>query len=68
MIKANATFTGENGSCGFEKGKAYNLEISKRLFGGLLVRGYAYGNGRRLSCPYGSFVAFLKNWTNVIPL
>ncbi len=55
-MKFRATFIGEN-SLGYEKGKTYDL-----LMIGPLTISRIDGTG---ICPYGSVLAFIKNWENL---
>lgn len=55
-----ATFIGKNGSLGYVTYAIYELKVKQRGFTFIIER--MDGSGK---CPYGSTVAFLKNWTNI---
>lgn len=70
--QVKATFIGQDGSLGYTKGKDYVLTI--RMAGDMYPAGSIHierystvdelnGDG---GCIYGSMIAFLDNWTNII--
>lgn len=61
-----AIFQGQNGSCGFEHGKTYNLFIDHKPGGNISVFDTEIEAGVRKSverqCEYETMVGFLNNW------
>lgn len=64
-----ATFTGANGSMGYETGKEYRLKLIFPTSQKILLKALRLdGNDKMVSesaCPYESVSAFLNNWKNV---
>ena len=59
-----ATFTGEDGSCGYKNGKEYKLIINHTEKGRGLIEIVSHGNSEGY-CTYNSMHAFMNNWDNV---
>jgi len=63
-IRAKATFKGQNGSCGYNTGKEYELKIVHKDNGRGMIS-ISTGNKIESMCDYNSLSAFLKNWDNI---
>lgn len=55
-----AIFRGQNGSCGFETNREYQLEIYHDANSYIRIDG---GDARH--CDYQSFISFMNNWDNI---
>ncbi len=61
MAIIKATFTGNN-SLGYVNGHSYILSVNQLPNGQLQIYRADNSGG---SCPYDSFISFLKNWAQV---
>lgn len=57
--RIRAIFRGQNGSCGFETNREYQLEVHHN------GRGYIQIDGGGRHCDYQSLVSFMNNWDNI---
>lgn len=58
--KVKAIFRGQDGSCGFQTNREYQLEVMHDVNSYIRIDG---GDGH--FCDYQSFVSFMKNWDNI---
>jgi hypothetical protein len=65
-ITVKAIFRGQDGSCGYETNKEYELLINYGKNNVLWIEremnDFATNNGY---CEYGSVISFLENWDNI---
>jgi len=55
MKLVRAVFTGQNGSCGFETGKVYELGVREE-------NNLIHIESGNLKCEYSTIITFLSNW------
>lgn len=63
--KVKATFTGQDGSCGYTTGKEYTLIITHTDRGRGLIDIVSVENDAGY-CSYNSINALMRNWNNII--
>jgi len=60
----NATFIGQDGSCGYKNGKEYQIIIHHTEKGRGLIEIVSKGHEEGY-CTYNSINAFMNNWDNI---
>jgi hypothetical protein len=63
-IQIRATFAGQDGSCGYEHGKQYRLEVS-HLHGQPTIVICKEPGANTQMAEYESALSFLENWTSI---